>query len=258
MAKSMYNEKHKKSDNNISNSTNDKSTFTIKDIITFTISIIALVFSFVSCTQNIQNDNYNRKTSKFSYYYDIIDNDKSCQSSLEFVLENNEEKIIKVTSPKKIRMKVTAGMPAKRKIILLNLQQGNSAPSIRDIKTFNSAEGTSGLKNEDLEFYLCPNNLPAYKIEENQYLSYYFIYSEGVDGYKSIDCVIYQILKGGKDENEYQASINIMDSIDLGLRMISIKEDDQNIEYNYSLRNFFEDHIFNGYDFLSKKLKAIY
>ena len=237
---------------NMVNNIVDKPKFDIKEKITLIISFVALIISLVGCVRDQQVDYYNRKISKFSYYYQIINNSEPNypeNSDLSFVTDDHN--IIEVPYPTVFKTKITAGLPAKRKIIVFNSQSGDSASKIKEIKTLNSAEDTEGRKNENLEYSLGVNFLPAYKIKENQYLSYYFIYSEGVDGYKSIDCVYYQIFK---DQDVYQAFVGIMDSIDLGLRKISIKEDNRKVEYTMLL-NFFENNVFNDYDLLSKDLK---
>lgn len=220
------------------------------------VGVMAVIIAVSTYRLNESTDLYNRKISRFSYEFERITNTETSisNSPIKFKeLRTNFE--IEAKSPSIIVMKIASGMPIKRKVIIMDDELiENSQKKIQDIISLHSQEQDRNYIRGDLALTVTPTvTLPAYKLDFSKYISYYFVYSEGVDGTKYIDCVFYYI-KSKKRTNE--AFISYIDMVDLELRKFTRNNENGMEKEDMDLiEQFFNDKIVENYSWLKQRIK---
>ena len=210
------------------------------------ISILALIISVVSYYQSRSSDLYNRKTSPLSYSYNLSKDQDEDKKNIKLVDRDTDEEI-DAEIGKKVIMNVNTGLPAKRKFILMK-----STNKIYKMINFYSGEGVNGINVEGLKYEIYSNQMSAYKLRDDYYISYYFIYTEAINGARSIDCVINLFHRDGDGKYELKKT-KVLDSLELEMKYIDMSEAEEDVHND--IFNFFHNEIVNSYEILKNIVK---
>lgn len=233
----------------------------VTSVATIVLSVITIFVSHQIGEQQKRMDYYNKKTSYFSYSYNILGkNDKEYpdKSSITFLMDEGKE--IKVMYPSHIKVNNISGLPRKRKLVFTKKPiwigcEGNyplsASLDIEGIKTFNSSEGSNNLDVESLNYHIGIERIPGRFLSDGNGFSYYFIITYGVDGSVNIDCVWYQIFN---ENGMYHAFVSVLDEFDLRAGYIYVSPN--NIKINLDeVQKIFIDEVLPNYELIEKMVR---